>query len=226
MTKYGCSFDLLIKLPSSTPPGSVMNFIQRGCRVSNHATSDCCPVESSGRAWNHASPSSEVSGRRFFISIIPGLGWLRCWADGAAFHEFCFGEALAAVYFSCRDLRRPAPDLSEDLPGFPCEVGDAGVCPGEGRVVVDADQRDMLWSKDTAAGEVLLDSGEEKGLVDDQRGRRGYAEEGIEATTQAVRSILPVGQVICTCGNSVCFQLSQETGAESSQWSGALGFAH
>ena len=83
----------------------------------------------------------------------------------------------------------------------------------------------MLRGEDTAAGEVLLDSGEEEGLVDDQRGRQRHAEEGIETITQALRSILPVGQVIRTCGNFVCLQLSQETGAESSKWPGALGKA-
>jgi hypothetical protein len=54
-------------------------------------------------------------------------------------------------------------------------VGDGGTTPGESRIRVRADQRDLAWCKDTVLREMVLRGVEDKSLVNDQGSGRGDA---------------------------------------------------
>ena len=94
-------------------------------------------------------------------------------ADRPALDELGLGEARAAVVLAAGHVVGPAHNAPHHRAGVPTDVSDRRLEPGEGRVGLAANERNVLRCQDAPPGEVLLGSGEDGCLVDDQRGGWG-----------------------------------------------------
>jgi hypothetical protein len=76
------------------------------------------------------------------------------------------------------------------------DVGDGWFAPGEMRVVVRADQRDVLRHPQPPALKELLRRIQQRCLLEDQGGGRCYFEQRIEYLMETLGAVIPVGQVV------------------------------
>lgn len=89
-------------------------------------------------------------------------------------------------------------------------MGDRRLAPSEVRVVIGADQRNILRHAQASLGQIVERRVEEERFFDNQRGRRRGAEKRVQQCHKSLLALLPIRQVEGTRRNAVGCQLIEE----------------
>ena len=74
----------------------------------------------------------------------------------------------------------------------PVEMGDGRPAPGEGRIGIRADQRDLSRCEDSVLSEMVLGGVEEERLVNDQGRGRSDAKQFVQQAVKPLGRIVPI----------------------------------
>ena len=91
-------------------------------------------------------------------------------SDGVTFDELGFGERLAEIFFSAAHVVDPLHDSANNGAMIPSDVGDRGMAPDEGGILIGADERNIVGNTEAFFREIVVGRVEEKWLVDNERG--------------------------------------------------------
>lgn len=133
-----------------------------------------------------------------------------------ALDEPRFGKALAAIILPACHVAGPAYDSTHHRAPVPVEVGDRGLAPYEARVVIGADQRDVLRYSEAPPGKIVVGSVVEIRFVEDESGGRGWAEQRIEGAFEAFLALLPIGNIELSGGDTGGFKFVKESSETTS----------
>ena len=102
---------------------------------------------------------------------------------------------MAEVFFAAADVVDPLHRPADNRAAFPFDVCYRGLAPGEGRIVVSADEGDVVWDPQTSVGERVIGCIEEERFVDNERGGRSGAEKGVKNSAKSFPTFLPVREM-------------------------------